>query len=54
MYKYKKEIENLISSIKKSDSEYFKKDKDIKVNDNNPIYLQNKIDRLYKERNKNK
>ena len=41
MYKYKKEIENLISSVKKSDNDYFKIQKDIKINENNVIILQN-------------
>ena len=50
MYKYKKEIENLISSVKKVESDYFKNQKDIKVNDNIPIYLQNKIDKINKEK----
>lgn len=50
MYKYKKEIENLISSVKKVESDYFKNQKDIKVNDNIPIYLQNKIDKMNKEK----
>ena len=52
MYKYKKEIENLISSVKKSDNDYFKVQKDIKINENNVIILQNKINKLNKERNK--
>ena len=52
MYKYKKEIENLISSVKKSDNDYFKMQKDIKINENNVIILQNKINKLNRERNK--
>ena len=46
MYKYKKEIENLISSVKTEDSEYFKNQKNIKINDNSVIILQKKIDKI--------
>tara|TARA_B100001094_G_C17587778_1_gene510463 strand:+ start:377 stop:544 length:168 start_codon:yes stop_codon:yes gene_type:complete len=51
MYKYKKEIESLISKVKIEKSDYFKNQKEVKVNENIPIYLQNKIDRINKERN---
>ena len=52
MYKYKKEIENLISSVRKSDNDYFKLKKEIKINENNILILKNKINKLNRERNK--
>ena len=52
MYKYKKEIENLINSVKIEESKYFKDQKNIKVNDNSVLILQKKIDKINKTKNK--
>jgi len=46
MYKYKKEIENLINSVKIEENNYFKDQKNIKVNDNSVLILQKKIDKI--------
>lgn len=50
MYKYKKEIENLINSVKKEENNYFKNQKDIKINENNVIILQKKIEKINREK----
>ena len=50
MYKYKKEIENLIYSVKKPDNNYFKSQKNIKVNENNATMLQNKLDKINRDK----
>ena len=50
MYKYKKEIENLINSVKIDNNEYFKDQKDIKINENSVLILQKKIDKINRQK----
>ena len=50
MYKYKKEIENLIKMVKKEDNTFFKNQKDIKINENSVNILENKIKKMNKNR----
>ena len=45
MFKYKNEIEKLISLVKK-ENEYFKNQKDIKVNEKSIIILENKMKKM--------
>lgn len=51
MYKYKKEIEELINIVKK-DNDYFKKQKDIKINELSIISLENKMKKIQKLKEK--
>jgi len=50
MLKYNKEIENLINSVKNSNNDYFKKQKDIKFNENSITILENKVKKLRKQK----